>query len=248
MNVLVQNHVPAGRRHFEDFGWLRTRWLFSFSGWVDPESMHWGALRVFNDDVVEAGRGFGVHPHAEMEIVSMVLSGEMVHEDSMGNRGVIRAGDVQRMSAGTGLRHGERNEGSESLHFYQIWILPGVANLEPSYAQRHFDAASWRNRLHPVASGWDHDGAVPLNTDAVISRCALDPGRSVKHGATAARRLFLYLASGRVRVGETELAAGDQLRYAVEGDYEIRSDEGGEFVLVDVPLIPSPPVRKIREN
>jgi redox-sensitive bicupin YhaK (pirin superfamily) len=131
--------VREHQRYFSDFGWLKTYWLFSFSRYYDPANIQFGALRVFNDDVVEPGTGFPTHPHEEMEIITIPLNGELTHEDSMGNKTVIRGGEVQRMSAGTGLTHSEFNLGNEPCHFYQIWIYPDVKGLEPTYDQREFD-------------------------------------------------------------------------------------------------------------
>ena len=131
--------IKADRRHFSDFGWLKTYWLFSFSGYFDPQNIQFGALRVFNDDVVDPGTGFPTHPHEEMEIVTIVLEGEMTHADSMGNKAKIEAGDVQRMSAGAGLAHSEFNLAEKPVHFYQIWMFPDKAGLTPSYDQRHYD-------------------------------------------------------------------------------------------------------------
>ena len=166
--------INAAERHFSDFGWLKTYWLFSFSNYYDPQNIQFGALRVFNDDVVEPGTGFPTHPHEEMEIITIVLEGEMTHQDSMGNKAVIKAGDVQRMSAGTGLTHSEFNLADKPVHFYQIWIFPDKAGLNPTYDQNSYEASDWKNRLLPVASGQDIQGAVTFHTDATIYRCALE--------------------------------------------------------------------------
>ena len=136
--------IKSGQRHFSDFGWLKTFWLFSFASYFDPKNLQFGPLRVFNDDVVEPGTGFPTHPHNEMEIITVVLEGEMTHEDSMGNKAVIKVGDVQRMSAGTGLTHSEFNLAETPVHFYQIWILPDTPGLKPSYDQRNFQPRDWQ--------------------------------------------------------------------------------------------------------
>ena len=161
--------IKADNRHFSDFGWLKTYWLFSFSSYFDPHNIQFGALRVFNDDIVQPGMGFPTHPHEEMEIVTIVLDGEMTHEDSMGNRTVIRAGDVQRMSAGTGLTHSEFNLARKPVHFHQIWIFPDTAGLRPSYDQKTFAPQARRNRLCPVASGQNLPRTVTFHTDATQS-------------------------------------------------------------------------------
>lgn len=170
--------IKADQRHFSDFGWLQTYWLFSFSDYYDPHNIQFGALRVFNDDVVAPETGFPTHPHEEMEIVTLVLEGEMTHQDSMGNKTVIKAGDVQRMSAGTGLTHSEFNLTDKPVHFHQIWIYPDTKGLAPSYDQESFDAEAWANRLLAVASGQGIDGAVTFHTDATIYRCSMDKGRN----------------------------------------------------------------------
>src|SRR5210317_1297551 len=158
--------IKADERHFSDFGWLKTYWLFSFSNYFDPHNIQFGALRVFNDDVVEPGTGFPTHPHEEMEIITIVLDGEMTHEDSMGNKAVIRAGDVQRMSAGTGLTHSEFNLAEQPVHFYQVWLLPDKKNLEPSYDQKSFTFNEWQNTLLPIASGQGVENTVSFHTNA----------------------------------------------------------------------------------
>src|SRR5512137_605268 len=168
--------IRASHRHHSDFGWLKTYWLFSFSNYFDPRNIQFGALRVFNDDVVEPGTGFPTHPHEEMEIITTVLDGEMTHQDSMGNRTVIKAGDVQRMSAGTGLTHSEFNLAAAPVHFYQIWIFPDTKGLNPTYDQRTFSSAIFTNRLVPVASGRGIRDTVTFHTDATIYRSELKAG------------------------------------------------------------------------
>jgi hypothetical protein len=227
--------VPAARRHFSDFGWLQTYWLFSFASYFDPRNIQFGALRVFNDDVVAPGTGFPTHPHEEMEIVTIVLDGEMTHEDSMGNKTVIQAGDVQRMSAGTGLTHSEFNLAKTPVHFYQIWIFPDRAGLQPSYDQKRFAAAEWENRLFPVASGQDIPGTVTFHSDATIYRCTLDGGREAALERTAGRRLFLYLTGGRLAANGKSLSAKDQARIDIDGPLLLRAAERSELILIDLP-------------
>jgi redox-sensitive bicupin YhaK (pirin superfamily) len=144
--------IRASERHFTDYNWLQTYWLFSFADYYDPDNIQFGALRVVNDDVVQPHKGFGTHPHEEMEIITIVLEGEVTHADSLGTKAVIRAGDVQRMSAGTGIRHSEFNLGDVPAHFYQIWLYPDTRGVEPGYGQQSFAAADRTNRLLPVAS------------------------------------------------------------------------------------------------
>jgi quercetin 2,3-dioxygenase len=227
--------IPGGQRHFSDFGWLKTYWLFSFADYFDPRNIQFGALRVFNDDVVEPGAGFPTHPHQEMEIVTVVLDGEMTHEDSMGNKTVIRAGDVQRMSAGTGLTHSEFNLAKTPVHFYQIWIFPGVPNLKPSYDQRPFDSSGWKNRLLPVASGQGIPDTVTFHTDATIYRAELDRGRSLDFGQTAGRRVFTYLTKGRLSLNGQALEEKGQARADIDEPLRIEAQADSELILIAVP-------------
>ncbi len=227
--------IPADRRHFTDMGWLQTYWLFSFSNYYDPANMGHGKLRVFNDDVVRPGTGFPTHPHEEMEIITIVLKGEISHKDSMGNGGVIHAGEVQRMSAGTGLTHSEYNEGDADLHFYQVWILPDEGGLAPSYEQKKFAETEFQNVLFPLASGQDKDGAVSFHTDATIYRSQLEAGRQLAHRASADRRIFLYLTSGSLRVNGDMLAERDQARLGGVESVELKADQDADFILIDVP-------------
>jgi redox-sensitive bicupin YhaK (pirin superfamily) len=227
--------IRADARHFSDFGWLKTRWLFSFASYYDPHNIQFGALRVFNDDVVAPGTGFPTHSHEEMEIITIVLDGEMTHQDSMGNQAVIRAGDVQRMSAGTGLTHSEYNLADRPVHFYQIWIFPDVPRLEPSYDQRTFSADAWRNRLLPVASGQGFDDVVTINTAATIYRGQIDAGSKLNFANTAGRRVFVYLMRGEMRVDGLTLYKEDQARVDTEKPLVLEADSEAEFILVDVP-------------
>ncbi|MDR3088203.1 MAG: pirin family protein [Desulfobulbaceae bacterium] len=227
--------VRADRRHFSDFGWLQTYWLFSFSNYFDPNNIQFGALRVFNDDVVAPGTGFPTHPHDEMEIVTVVLDGEMTHQDSMGNKTVIKAGDVQRMSAGTGLTHSELNLSDRDVHFYQIWIFPDQRELKPSYAQLTFAPADWHNKLLPIASGQDIANTVTFHTAGTIYRCALDAGREVIHQSTRGRRIFTYLTKGAMNVNGLSMACKDQARIDVDEPLTFKAEEASEFILIDVP-------------
>ncbi|XCN74570.1 MAG: pirin family protein [Candidatus Electrothrix aestuarii] len=227
--------IRAADRHFSDFGWLKTYWLFSFSNYYDPENLQLGALRVFNDDIVEPGTGFGTHPHEEMEIITIILQGEITHADSMGNKSVIKAGDVQRMSAGTGLTHSEHNLAEDGVSFYQIWILPDTAGLEPSYAQKSYDASLWQNTLLPVASGQGLPGAITFHTDATIYRCQLAPGKEVMHDCAEGRCVFLYLTEGRLLVNGQVISARDQVRVKNPEQLVIKGDELADFILIDVP-------------
>lgn len=226
--------IDAAKRYFSDFGWLKTFWLFSFSNYYDPDNIQFGGLRVYNDDVVLAGKGFGTHPHENMEIITVVLKGAVTHKDSMGNATTIRENEVQRMSAGTGITHSEYNDGTEPVHFHQIWFLPEHEGVEPSYEQKEFDPASWKNTLFPIASGQGIEGAVSFGSKADLYRCALDAGKKVTYDVTDDRKVFLYVISGHVSVnGEHELAQNDQLRIDLETHLEITASEDADFTLID---------------
>jgi hypothetical protein len=227
--------IRAQDRHFNDFGWLKTYWLFSFANYYDPHNIQFGALRVFNDDVVAPGTGFPTHPHEEMEIITIVLEGEMTHEDSMGNQAVIKAGDVQRMSAGTGLTHSEFNLAKQPVHFYQVWILPDLPGLEPTYDQRNFTPDQWQNRLLPIASGQGMENVVSFHTDATIYRGQLDAGNTLNFNNTADRRAFVYLTAGELRVDGLALYKADQARVDTEKPLCLTADADTEFILIDVP-------------
>ncbi len=227
--------IKASERHFADRGWLKTYWLFSFSDYYDPDNIQFGALRVFNDDVVEPGTGFPTHPHREMEIITIVLSGEITHRDSMGNVAVIKPGDVQRMSAGVGLTHSEFNLADEPVHFYQIWIFPDQSHLPPSYDQRHFEPAAWENRLLPVASGQGFQNVVTFSTDATIYRADLDAGRGVDFDTDGSRRVFAYVTSGALSINGTRIDASDQARIDSDAPLRLEAHERTQLVLIDVP-------------
>ncbi len=227
--------IQSPDRHFTDMGWLKTYWLFSFSNYHDPTNVQHGRLRVFNDDIVEPQEGFGKHPHEEMEIVSIVLEGEMFHKDTMGNESVIKAGDVQRMTAGTGLYHSEVNVNDTPVHFYQIWILPDKSGLIPSYDQKSFTPEAWHNRFALLASEKGGDDVVSLNTDAGIYRAALDEDTHLAFSTDFERKLFIYVMNGEIDVNGTLCSKGDQARISGERELLINSLATSELVLVDVP-------------
>ena len=222
-------------RHFTDFGWLKTYWLFSFSRYYDPDNIQFGALRVFNDDVVEPGTGFPTHPHNEMEIITIVLEGEITHEDSMGNQAVIKAGDVQRMSAGTGLTHSEFNLADSPVHFYQIWIFPDQKGLKPTYDQKTFVADNWKNKLFPVASGQGIEDVVTFHTDATIYRSDLERDNELTFNSNDCRRIFIYLTEGELVVNDGVLNAKDQARIDLIDKVQIKAKEDSSLILIDVP-------------
>ena len=227
--------IKATDRHFNDFQWLQTYWLFSFSSYFDPHNIQFGALRVFNDDIVQPGTGFPTHPHEEMEIITIVLAGEMTHEDSMGNKSVIKAGDVQRMSAGTGLTHSEFNLAQDPVNFYQIWIFPDMSGLEPTYDQKTFSPSQWKNKIFPVASGQNIPGTVSFHTDATIYRCDIDKDQSLVFEAVKGRRIFIYLTSGELLIDGQIIEQKDQARIDSDDPLRIKAISNADFILIDVP-------------
>src|SRR6059058_3182235 len=193
--------LPAGERFHTDIGWLNSRHTFSFGDHYDPERAGFHALRVINDDRVAPGKGFGTHGHRDMEIVSYVLAGELGHKDSMGTGSVIRPGDVQRMSAGTGVTHSEWNHSkTESVHFLQIWILPDRRGLQPAYEQKTLAPEATQNQLRLIASPDGRDGALTVHQDAEIYLARLDAGRDVAHTLRAGRHAWVQVARGAVDV------------------------------------------------
>ena len=227
--------VRANERHFSDYGWLKTYWLFSFAEYYDPNNIQFGALRVFNDDVIDPNSGFPTHPHREMEIVTIVIEGEITHRDSMGNKTVIRAGDVQRMSAGTGLTHSEFNLADTPVHLYQIWILPDEKALKPSYDQKTFRVDAWNNHLLPVASGQGLPDVVTFHTDATIFRSHLDSGKSIDFPIQESRRVLIYVTEGDLRVNDHRLKAHDQARIDLEEKLLLIAHAPTDLILIDVP-------------
>jgi hypothetical protein len=227
--------IRASERYFSDFGWLKTYWLFSFDSYHDPSNMQFGSLRVFNDDVVSANSGFPTHPHREMEIITTVLAGEVTHEDSMGNRTVIKAGDVQRMSAGTGITHSEYNLGDNPVHFYQVWILPDQRRLKPSYEQRQFSAEERRNRLLPVVSGRGLPDAVSAHTDSTIYLADFGAGHTVHYPVEDSRGVFVYVTKGDLGINGERLTTKDQARIKDLASLKLEAYDETSFILIDVP-------------
>lgn len=218
-----------------DHGWLRSQHSFSFADYYDPEEMGWGPLRVINEDRVAPGQGFGTHGHRDMEIISYVLAGELQHKDSMGNGTVIRPGDVQRMSAGTGVRHSEFNPSpSVPVHFLQIWIEPATLGIEPSYEQKFFAPEDKCGRLRLVASRDGRDGSVVVHRDADLYASVLGSGEMVVFALAADRLAYLHLIRGAVRVNGVKLETGDAAKIEAEGELMIAADEDSELLLFDL--------------
>jgi quercetin 2,3-dioxygenase len=226
----------AGDRGYADHGWLRSFHTFSFADYYDPQNMGFRALRVINEDRVAPGRGFGTHSHRDMEILSYVLAGELAHKDSMGSSGVIRPGDVQRMSAGTGVSHSEfNNSKDEGVHFLQIWILPQRPGIAPGYEQKHFSTDDRRGQLRLIASQGGRDGAVAIHQDADVRAALLGPGETVSHHLASGRGAWLHVARGSLKLGNETLVAGDAASFLTPGAIEIAAGEDdSELLLFDL--------------
>ncbi|AIV91703.1 pirin family protein [Burkholderia pseudomallei] len=225
----------AGDRGHADHGWLDTHHSFSFADYRDPEHMHFGALRVLNDDRIAPTRGFGMHPHRDMEIVTYVLEGTLAHRDSMGNGSIVRAGDVQRMSAGTGIVHSEYNASRDApLHLLQIWLLPVEPGGRPGYQEARFTDADKRGRLRLVASPDGRDGAVTVRADASIYAGLVDGDERAEFALPAGRRAYVHVARGCVVVNGEMLAAGDGARIAEVGRVVFERGERAEVLLFDL--------------
>jgi len=218
-----------------DFGWLQSRHSFPFGHYYNPQQMGFGNLRVINEDRVLPGKGFGTHGHKDMEIISYVISGALEHKDSMGNGSIIRPGDVQRMSAGTGVRHSEFNpSGTEPVHFLQIWILPEKTGTDPGYEQLHFSGLKRTNRLCLVASHNGKDGSLSIQQDADLYACLLEQGMSVSHALAAGRRSWIQVVRGDIRVNGNPISSGDAAAVEAEDSLEITAGENAEFLLFDL--------------
>jgi redox-sensitive bicupin YhaK (pirin superfamily) len=225
----------GSERGLADHGWLRSFHTFSFAGYYDPAHMGFGSLRVINEDRVAPGKGFGTHGHQNMEIISYVLDGALEHKDSMGNGSVMRPGDVQRMSAGTGVRHSEFNPSpSEFVHFLQIWILPDVEGIAPSYQQKHFPPAQLRGNLRLLVSPDGRDGSLSLHQNAFVYASLLDGPDTLQHPLGDGRRAYVHLARGSATVNGERLLAGDALAVSGETGVSVQAGDQAEVLLFDL--------------
>lgn len=226
---------PAEERGHADFGWLNSRHSFSFGRYYDPQHMGFGPLRVINDDLVEPGKGFGTHDHADMEIISYVVDGALEHKDSLGTGSVIRPGDVQRMSAGRGIRHSEFNPSkTDPVRFLQIWVLPELTGIEPGYEQKNFSDADKTGRLRLVASKGGRDGSLSLHQNVDLYASILKDGGQVSHRLAPGRRAWIQVVSGTLEVNGTKLGHGDGAAIAEETELAIAGAPEAEFLLFDM--------------
>jgi hypothetical protein len=228
--------IRSEERHFADHGWLQTRWHFSFAEYYDPANVQWGALRVFNDDVIQPGQGFPMHGHRDMEIITCVLDGALEHRDSMGNHGVIHPGEVQVMSAGTGISHSEFNHSKEKpLHLLQLWVLPRTKGQPPRWEQKQFPTAERAGKLLPVVSAGELPGTLGIDQDAAIYLSSLAAGKEVTHRSRPQRKAYLFVIAGGVTLNGETLAAGDQARVKDETELRVRGTSDAELILLDLP-------------
>jgi quercetin 2,3-dioxygenase len=230
---------PAHERGAVNLGWLDSRHTFSFGNYYDPNHTNFGPLRVINEDKVQPGQGFGTHGHKDMEIVTYVLSGELEHKDSLGNGSRMRPGDVQRMSAGTGIMHSEFNPSTEQpVHLLQIWLLPGQQGLAPSYEQTAFADDEKRDRLRLVGSSDGRDSSVTIHQDVALYAASLQPGVSIDHTLQPHCGAWIQVASGTISVNGHALSAGDGAAIAKEETLQLQgtSAEPAEILLFDMAL------------
>ena len=226
----------SAERAYFDHGWLKTFHTFSFADYYDPDWSGYGPLRVINDDRVAAGQGFGKHGHRDMEILTYILEGELEHRDSMGNGSVIRPGDVQRMSAGTGVTHSEFNPSSTTaVHFLQIWIVPEAQRLTPGYEQKHFSPSDRRGRLRLIGDHGGDDGAVAIHQDVRVYAGLFDGAERAELQLAPGRRAWLQVARGDLTANDVRLSAGDGARTTGPARLSLRDGADAEVLLFDLP-------------
>jgi redox-sensitive bicupin YhaK (pirin superfamily) len=229
---MIRIRKANDRGHF-DHGWLNTWHTFSFADYYDDKHVHFRGLRVMNEDYIAGGRGFGMHPHRDMEIVTYVMQGALEHRDSMGNHGVIKPGVVQRMSAGTGVLHSEQNTGEETTHLYQIWIIPREKGVQPGYEEKTLpqtQAGKWVL----VASPDGADGSVTINADTKLWAARLEPGQSLDYELPQSHAAWLQVTRGRLTLNDEALDASDGAAVEELAKLSIRADEDAEFLLFDL--------------
>jgi redox-sensitive bicupin YhaK (pirin superfamily) len=232
----MQEIRRSKERGYADHGWLKSYHSFSFADYFDPKHVEFGPLRVINEDRVAAGQGFGTHSHRDMEIISYVLSGELAHRDSIGNGSSIRPGDVQRMSAGRGVRHSEFNPSPASLvHFLQIWIQPNVEGIEPSYEEKRFATEEKRGRLRLIASPDQSDGSVLIHQDARVYAGLFDGAENASLQVAPGRLLYVHVARGAVQANDVALEAGDALKLSGTQQLQLKDGRDAEVLVFDLP-------------
>jgi redox-sensitive bicupin YhaK (pirin superfamily) len=226
----------ASERGHADHGWLDTWHTFSFADYYDPAHHNFRVLRVMNDDKVAAGQGFGTHPHRDMEIITYVLEGELAHKDSMGHQATLTPGEVQRITAGTGIQHSEFNpSATQPVHLYQIWIVPDAKGHTPSYAQKAFPKEGRTGRWQTIVSKDGRDGSITIHQDAVIQLAELANGQTIKHSFAPERYGWLQLLRGQATVNGIPMAAGDGLAISVEKEIDVTAQGSADVMFFDLP-------------
>lgn len=227
----------AGERGKADLGWLNSHHSFSFGHWYDPSKMHFGALRVLNDDVVKGGQGFGLHPHDNMEIVSIPLKGALAHKDSTGTDGIIKTGDVQIMSAGSGISHSEYNASKqEEVNFLQLWVIPKEENIQPRYEQKTFDAGGRKNNWQVVVSPAANAGSVWINQDAVFSLADVDAPLTYRN-TFKENGVYLFVLEGAVEVNGETLQRRDAMEISGSDSFDVKPIKPSSLLAVEVPML-----------
>ncbi len=230
-------HAASSRGH-ADHGWLNAHHSFSFANWYEPSRVHFGLLRVLNDDIVAGGQGFGTHPHNDMEIITIILDGALEHKDSMGNGSVIKPGDVQVMSAGTGVMHSEFNPlKDKATNLFQLWIFPKENGIKPSYDQRTFDATDRKNKIQTVVSGFKTGDELYIHQNAAISLGNLDNNTSVDYAFKGKDNgAYIMVINGSVEVEGTKLQQRDAIGVWEAGNISIKATENAEIIIIEVPM------------
>lgn len=228
---------PAESRHYTDHGWLKSNFSFSFADYYDENNMNFGPLRVLNDDIISADQGFGMHPHREMEIVSIVLEGKLEHQDNLGNTAVTGYGQIQRMSTGTGVTHSEYNPSvTEDMNLLQMWFIPNQHGVNPSYETTEYDTSKLVNQLLPVVSHQVSEGVAHIHQDMTIYMSKLQQGNHISYTQPEGRRIFVFVTAGEITLNQdTKLSNRDSARIIEITELTISSDQGGSFVLIDLP-------------
>lgn len=226
---------PSTERGATRIGWLDSRHTFSFGGYYDPNHVNFRSLRVLNEDFVSPGAGFPMHPHKDMEIITYVVEGALEHKDSIGTGSVIRPGDAQKMSAGTGIFHSEFNPSrTDPVHLLQIWIVPNERGIQPAYEQKAFSAEEKRGRLRLIASGDARDGSVRIRQDASLYVSLLEPDEEVEHRLASGRHVWLQVVRGGVELNGVAVEAGDGAAVSAEEQLKIRARKSSEILLFDL--------------
>jgi quercetin 2,3-dioxygenase len=228
----------AGERGISELGWLHSRHSFSFGRYYNPEKMGFGLLRVLNDDIVEPGEGFGKHPHDNMEIISIVLDGELEHKDSMGTGSVIKTGDIQVMSAGSGITHSEFNHSNEKkVNFLQLWIIPEERDIKPRYDQKYFSPAERKNKVITVVSGIEPEGLLGIHQNASISLGKFEKGREVNYVIQyPGNGAYLFILDGNIKLNGETIAGKDAAGIYEVKEFSFHTESDTDFIIVDVPM------------